>query len=84
MYLVRGGVRSAAGDPSAGRLLTEPLRELVDLAARLVAVPGLVTPRGDGHVVLVLADRLNGHPSTGPLRGFLRLLRYDACGRDPR
>jgi hypothetical protein len=45
MYLVRGGARSAAGGPSAGLLLTEPLRGLVDLAALLVAVRGLLAAR---------------------------------------
>jgi hypothetical protein len=45
LYLVHGGTRSAAGGPSAGLLLTEPLRGLADLAALLVAAPGCWRPR---------------------------------------
>jgi hypothetical protein len=83
MYLLRGGARSDGGGPAAGLLLTEPLRGLVDLAALLVAAPGLLTaPRGDGHGVLILPGLLAGDLSTGPLRGFLRLLGYDARGWD--
>jgi hypothetical protein len=81
--LVRGGARSAAGGPAAGLLLTEPLRGLADLAALLVAAPGLLTAtRGDGHGVLIFPGLLAGDPSTGPLRGFLRWLGYDARGWD--
>jgi pimeloyl-ACP methyl ester carboxylesterase len=36
MYLLRGGARSAAGGPSAGLLLTEPLRGLAYLASLLI------------------------------------------------
>jgi hypothetical protein len=82
-YPVREEARSAAGGPSAGLLLTEPLRGLADLAALLVAVPGLLAaPRGDGHGVLIFPGLLAGDPSTGPLRGFLRWLGYDARGWD--
>jgi hypothetical protein len=82
-HVVRGGARSAAGGPSAGLLLTEPLRGLADLAALLVAAPGLLAaPRGDGHGVLIFPGLLAGDPSTGPLRGFLRWLGYDARGWD--
>ena len=82
-YLVQGGPRSAAGGPSAGLLLTEPLRGLADLAALLLAAPGLAAaPRGDGHGVLVFPGLLAGDSSTGPLRGFLRWLGYDARGWD--
>jgi hypothetical protein len=67
LYLVQGGTRSAAGRPPAGLLLTEPLRGLADLAALLVAAPGLLAaPRGDGHGVLI----------------FPGLLGYDARGWD--
>ena len=83
MCLLRGGARSDGGGPAAGLLLTEPLRGLVDLAALLVAAPGLLTaPRGDGHGVLILPGLLAGDLSTGPLRGFLRWLGYDARGWD--
>ena len=83
MYLLRGGARSDGGGPAAGLLLTEPLRGLVDLAALLVAAPGLLTaPHGDGHGVLILPGLLAGDLSTGPLRGFLRWLGYDARGWD--
>ena len=72
-HFVRGGAGSAAGGRAAGLLLTEPLRGLADLAALLVAAPGLLTaPRGDGHGVLIFPGLLAGDPSTGPLRGFLR------------
>jgi len=84
MYFVRGGARgakSAAGKPSVGLLLTEPLRGLGDLAAMLVAAPGqLAAPRGDGHGVLIFPGLLAGDSSTRPLRGFLRRLGYDARG----
>jgi len=81
MRLVRGGTGAAAEGPQAGLLLTEPLRGLADLAALLVAAPGLLTaPRGDGHGVLIFPGLLAGDPSTGPLRAFLRSLGYDARG----
>jgi len=80
---VRGGPRSAAGGPSAGLLLAGPRRGLADLAALLVAAPGLLAaPRGDGHGVLIFPGLLAGDPGTGPRRGFLRWLGYDARGWD--
>jgi pimeloyl-ACP methyl ester carboxylesterase len=91
MYLVRGGpaepsARSGRGDatgPSAGLLLTEPIRALGDLAALLLAAPGLLAaPRGDGHGVLVFPGLLAGDGSTVPLRGFLRWLGYYIRGWD--
>jgi pimeloyl-ACP methyl ester carboxylesterase len=83
LYLVQGGTRSAAGGPSAGLLLTEPLRGLADLAALLLAAPGLLAaPRGDGHGVLVFPGLLAGDTSTAPLRTFLRWLGYDVRGWD--
>jgi hypothetical protein len=100
MYLVRGGPKgpgdaaptysapwdegqSTAG-PSAGLLLTEPIRGLADLAALLLlAAPGLAAaPRGDGHGVLIFPGLLASDASTAPLRGFLRWLGYDARGWD--
>jgi pimeloyl-ACP methyl ester carboxylesterase len=73
----------SAGRPSAGLLLTEPLRGLADLAVLLVAAPGLLAaPRGDGHGVLVVPGLLAGDTSTAPLRGFLRWLGYDVRGWD--
>ena len=96
MYLVRGGSRGTgdaappdsddghpAGGPSAGLLLTEPIRGLADLAALLLAAPGLAAaPRGDGHGVLVFPGLLAGDTSTVPLRAFLRWLGYDVRGWD--
>ncbi len=96
MYLVRGGSRGngdaappdprdgrPAGRPSAGLLLTEPLRGLADLAALLLAAPRLAAaPRGDGHGVLVFPGLLAGDSSTVPLRAFLRWLGYDVRGWD--
>lgn len=83
MYLLRGGARSDGGGPAAALLVTEPLRGLADLAALLVAAPGLLrAPRGDGHGVLIFPGLLAGDLSTGPLRGFLRWLGYDARGWD--
>ena len=97
MYLVRGGSRGTgdaappasddgghpAGGPSAGLLLTEPIRGLADLVALLLAAPGLAAaPRGDGHGVLVFPGLLAGDSSTVPLRAFLRWLGYDVRGWD--
>ena len=96
MYLVRGGAfrgddpappdsddGHTAGGPSAGLLLTEPIRGLADLAALLLAAPGLLAaPRGDGHGVLVFPGLLAGDSSTVPLRVFLGWLGYDVRGWD--
>ena len=97
MYLVRGSSRGTgdaappasddgghpAGGPSAGLLLTEPIRGLADLVALLLAAPGLAAaPRGDGHGVLVFPGLLAGDSSTVPLRAFLRWLGYDVRGWD--
>jgi len=83
MYLLRGAARSDGGGPAAALLLTEPHRGLVDLAALLVAAPGLLAaPRGDGHGVLIFPGLLAGDLSTRPLRGFLRWLGYNARGWD--
>jgi pimeloyl-ACP methyl ester carboxylesterase len=96
MYLVRGGATGpGAGDaaptdssndtsgPAAGLLLTEPIRGLADLAALMLAAPGLAAaPRGDGHGVLIFPGLLASDMSTVPLRGFLRWLGYDVRGWD--
>ena len=96
MYLIRGGSRGKgdaappasddehpASGPSAGLLLTEPIRGLADLAALLLAAPGLAAaPRGDRHGVLVFPGLLAGDSSTVPLRAFLRWLGYDVRGWD--
>ena len=74
---------ASAGGPSAGLLLTEPIRGLADLAALLLAAPGLAAaPRGDGHGVLVFPGLLAGDSSTVALRAFLRWLGYDVRGWD--
>ena len=93
MYLVRPGSAdqgdAAAADPAdaagppTGLLLTEPIRGLADLAALLLAAPGLAAaPRGDGHGVLVFPGLLAGDASTAPLRAFLRRLGYQVRGWD--
>src|SRR5260370_3316429 len=101
MYLVRGGTKGAGdaappaagpsddgqstAGPSAGLLLTEPIRGLADLAALLLAAPGLAAaPRGDGHRVLVFPGLLASDMSTTALRAFLRWLGYDVRGWDLR
>src|ERR1700751_2170672 len=85
MYLIRGG-SSQAGDaagPSAGLLLTEPIRGLADHAALLLATPVLAAaPRGDRHGVLVVPGLFASDSSTLPLRGYLRWLGYDVRGWD--
>ena len=69
--------------PSAGLLLTEPIRGLAELAALPLSAPWLASaPRGDGHGVLVLPGLLASDLSTVPLRQFLTWLGYDARGWD--
>jgi len=76
-----GDAASQSAGPSAGLLLTEPIRGLVDLAALTLAAPWLATaPRGDGHGVLVWPGLLASDTSTAALRQFLRLLGYQARG----
>ena len=96
MYLVRGGSRGNGdavppasddghpdGGPSAGLLLTEPIRGLANLATLMLAAPALAAaPHGDGHGVLVFPGLLAGDASTVPLRAFLRWLGYDVRGWD--
>jgi hypothetical protein len=67
--------------PSAGLLVTEPVRGLADVAALFAAAPWLArAPRGDGHAVLVWPGLLASDRSTAPLRRFLRHLGYDVSG----
>lgn len=74
------GAGGAAGPP-VGFFLTEPARGLAGLAGLPLAVPWLAAaPRGDGHGVLVLPGLLASDMSTGPLRGYLRWLGYQAVG----
>jgi len=69
--------------PSAGLLLTEPIRGLAELAALPLAAPWLAAaPQGDGHGVLVLPGLLASDRSTVPLRRFLSWLGYDVHGWD--
>jgi hypothetical protein len=86
-YLIRGAASGAPADhaagPSAGLLLSEPIRGLAGLAALPLAAPWLATaPRGDGHGVLVLPGLLASDTSTVPLRRFVRWLGYDVRGWD--
>jgi len=67
--------------PSAGLLVTEPVRGLADVAALFAAAPWLArAPRGDGHAVLVWPGLLASDRSTALLRRFLRHLGYDVSG----
>jgi len=78
-----GDAASRTAGPSAGLLLTEPIRGLIDLAALTLAAPWLATaPRGDGHGVLVWPGLLASDTSTAALRQFLRLLGYPVRGWD--
>ena len=67
--------------PSAGLLVTEPVRGLADVAALLAGTPWLArAPHGDGHGVLVWPGLLASDRSTAALRRFLRYLGYDVSG----
>ena len=67
--------------PSAGLLVTEPVRGLGDVAALFAGTPWLArAPRGDGHGVLVWPGLLASDRSTAVLRRFLRHLGYDVSG----
>ena len=78
----RDTAESTAG-PSAGLLLTEPIRWLAELAALPLATPWLAAaPRGDGHGVLVFPGLLASDTSTAALRGFLMWLGYHVRGWD--
>ena len=75
------GTASRRAGPSMPLYLTEPARGLAGLAFLPLAAGWLAAaPRGDGHDVLVLPGLLASDTSTLPLRRFLRLLGYDACG----
>jgi len=74
---------SGPGHPPLGLFLTEPARGLADLVSYPLACLWLpLTPRGDGHGVLVLPGLLAGDVSTVPLRQFLHWLGYDVHGWD--
>jgi hypothetical protein len=86
-YLIRetapGRAADRAARPSAGLLLSEPIRGLAGLAVLPLAAPWLAAaPRGDGHGVLVLPGLLASDTSTVPLRRFVRWLGYDVRGWD--
>jgi pimeloyl-ACP methyl ester carboxylesterase len=66
---------------SLARLVTEPPRAGLDLAAVAAAWPMLMTARrGDGHPVLVVPGWLTGDPATMPLRTVLRALGHEVSG----
>jgi pimeloyl-ACP methyl ester carboxylesterase len=57
------------------------MRAVGDMGLLAVASPVLaMSPRGDGHTVLVLPGLAADDMSTRPLRGFLRWLGYDVLG----
>jgi hypothetical protein len=67
--------------PSLGRLVTEPPRAGLDLAALGAVWPLLATARrGDGHPVLVLPGWLTGDPATALMRSVLRALGHNVSG----
>ena len=67
--------------PALARLLSEPARAGLDLAALGAAWPVLTTARrGDGHPVLVIPGLLTGDPATILLRTVLRGLAHDVSG----
>lgn len=71
----------SVGPPPLGLFVAEQARALTELASfRARRRLRKRAPRGDGHAVLVLPGFLAGDYSTGPLRGFLRDLCYDARG----
>lgn len=66
---------------SIGRLVTEPPRAGLDLAALAAVWPLLMAARrGDGHPVLVIPGWLTGDPSTALMRGVLRALGHNVSG----
>ncbi len=68
-------VRASA--PPLINALTELPRTLVDMQTLLAAYPLLsLSPRGDGHSVMVLPGFLAGDESTAILRRFLRRIGY--------
>lgn len=57
----------------------EPARAVIEFASLIPSMPMLAaTPRGDGHVVLVLPGMLTDDAWTSPLRSFLELRNFDA------
>src|SRR5215212_3020099 len=66
--------------PTFGRMLLES-RAVLELGAFAAAAPALqLTPRGDGHPVLVLPGLAATDESTRPLRWFLRTRGYVTHG----
>jgi pimeloyl-ACP methyl ester carboxylesterase len=67
--------------PPSLALLALEGRALLELGAMFAAWPELaLSPRGDGHPVLVLPGFLASDRSTGPLRAFLRSRGYTTHG----
>src|SRR5688572_30436577 len=67
--------------PPSKLLLLMEGRALPELAAFVASLPLLsLTPRGDGHPVLVLPGLVASDISTRPLRGFLRNHGYAVQG----
>src|SRR5437763_242339 len=65
----------------ASRMAQEGVQAVVDVGFLAVAAPVLaMTPRGDGHTVLVLPGLGGDDQSTQPLRRFLRSRGYDVHG----
>ena len=67
--------------PPSRTLMFLETRAFSEFGAFLAALPLLsLTPRGDGHPVLVLPGLVASDVSTGPLRNFLRAKGYAAEG----
>ncbi len=67
--------------PALIQALAEPVRATGELATSVSLLPFLrLLPRGDGHAVVVLPGFMASDGSTGPLRGLLGALGYQAQG----
>jgi hypothetical protein len=68
--------------PPSRVLFAMELRALPELCAFVASLPLLtaLTPRGDGHPVLVFPGLITGDPATLPLRAFLRSKGHAAHG----
>ena len=68
--------------PPSRLLFALELRALPELGSFFASLPMLtaVTPRGDGHPVLVLPGLVTSDRSTVPLRTFLKTKGYDVHG----
>jgi hypothetical protein len=72
--------RGTLQQPTLGRVLLES-RSVLELGAFAATAPALqLTPRGDGHPVLVLPGLAATDESTRPLRWFLRTRGYHTHG----